>query len=205
MQKLDQEYQGNRSVTMHLERNGRAIDKTLALEPVCDFSVAIENKDAINAFADGKRIVFTKGMMRFANDQELAIVFGHELAHNLNKHVDAKVQNATVGTLADILFAVGGVNTRGAFGAAGAGAYSQDFEREADYVGLYLTARAGHDIAGAGNFWRRMAVEYPSNIKGSYSASHPSPAERFANIEEITSEINRKKSARQPLTPENAF
>lgn len=205
IKKLDDEYNKSRAVTLHIERSGQQMAVNLPLQPLCDFGVSIEQQDAINAYADSKRIVFTKGMMRFANDQELAIVFGHELAHNLNEHVQAKRANQTVGTLADLLFAVGGVNTKGAFTEAGASAYAQDFEREADYVGLYLTARGGYDIGNAANFWRRMAVEYPSSIKGSYTSSHPAPAERYVNIDAIIREIEQKKVARQPLLPDRAL
>ena len=59
------------------------------------------------------------------------------------------VAGAGVGLVFDILAAVAGVNTGGDFmriGAeAGAGAFSQDFEAEADYVGVYLMARGGYD------------------------------------------------------------
>ena len=86
-----------------------------------------------------------------------------------------------------ILAAVAGVNTGGDFmriGAeAGAGAFSQDFEAEADYVGVYLMARGGYDIGLAPNFWRRMAVIHPASIKTNHSSTHPSAPERFVALE----------------------
>ncbi len=84
----------------------------------------------------------------------------------------------------------------------GAAAYSQDFEAEADYVGLYYLARAGFPTEGAADFWRRMAVEYPASIKSSHSASHPATAERFLALEQVSREIERKEATGVALTPE---
>ena len=124
----------------------------------------------INAFADGEAVYMMAGMMRFAeNDQELALILGHELAHNVEAHISAKKVNATIGLVFDLLAAGAGVNTRGAFSQAGANSYSQDFESEADYVGLYYLARAGIEVDGAAYFWRRMAAEHkpdPVSYKG---------------------------------------
>ena len=39
----------------------------------------------------------------------------------------------------------------------GVAAFSQAFELEADYVGLYILARAGYPTKNAAAFWRKMA------------------------------------------------
>jgi predicted Zn-dependent protease len=96
------------------------------------------------------------------------------------------------------------VNTGGEFtkqgGAAGAMTYSQDFEREADYVGLYILARSGRPFANSPNFWRRMAQESPGSIK--YASSHPTSAERFVRLEKVVAEIEGKQAQGAPLLPE---
>ncbi len=141
-------------------------------EAACDYPVLLDKRDVVNAFADGNQIYITQGMLRFVdNPGELATVVAHELAHNMMGHRAAKETNmvagAGVGLIFDILAAAAGVNTGGDFmriGAeAGAGAFSQDFEAEADYVGVYLMARGGYDIDLAPNFWRRMAVIDPAH------------------------------------------
>ena len=43
----------------------------------------------------------------------------------------------------------------------GAVAFSQEFELEADYIGLYIMARAGYSTDHAANFWRKMAARSP--------------------------------------------
>ncbi len=159
------------------------------------------------------RIYITRGMLRFVdNPGEIATVVAHELAHNLMGHRAAKETNmvagAGVGLVFDILAAVAGVDTGGdfmRFGAeAGAGAFSQDFEAEAEYVGVYLMAREGYDVRLAPNLWRRMAVIYLASIQTNHSSTHPSAPERFVALESAVGEIRAKHDAGQPLVPEVA-
>lgn len=141
--------------------------KQIDLVPVagCKYPVVLQQDDAVNAFANGELVVITSGMMRFVeNDQELALVIGHEIAHNAMNHIGKKTTNYALGSIFDIVAAAYGVNTQGAFGNMAAGAYSQEFESEADYVGLYLAARSNVEIDNAPLFWRRMAAEHPGNI-----------------------------------------
>ncbi len=83
---------------------------------------------------------------------------------------------------------------------AGGGAFSVEFEREADYVGLYMMARAGYAIETAPNFWRRMAMRDPKSIE--HASSHPSTADRAASLDGAVDEIRRKQSQQLALLPE---
>ena len=74
-------------------------------------------------------------------------------------------------------------------------------DTDADYVGLYLAARAGYEIRTAVDFWRRMAVEPPGSIGESMLSSHPSSPERSAGLEQAVREIEAKRRAGQPLVP----
>lgn len=182
---------------------------SIAPTKACDFNVRLSPDDVKNAYADGQNIVFFKGMMDFfRTDEEIALVFSHELAHNSMKHIDAKKKNATIGTLLglvlDIAAAAGGVNTNGDFsrigGNAGGSAYSVEFEQEADYVGLYFMAQAGYKIDDAPNFWRRMATSNSSSI--TIKSSHPTAPERFLALETTVKEIKDKIAKGQPLKHE---
>jgi predicted Zn-dependent protease len=106
-----------------------------------------------------------------------------------------------LGTLLDLAAAANGINTRGTFGNAGASAFSQDFEAEADYVALYYMNAAGLPLEGVANFWREMAAEHPRSIGSNHSASHPATSERFLAISKTIDEINNKIAAGEPLTP----
>ena len=167
----------------------------------CNFPVVLTTDDAINAFADGRRVIITSGMMRFAvEQQELALVVSHELAHNLMGHIDAKRMNSLGGLILDVLFAGFGINTNTAFSQLTANAHSVGFEAEADYVGLYLMARAGMELEGAENFWRRMAVENPGSI--GHAQTHPTTPERYLAIDQAVQEIRAKAAQGLPLQPE---
>lgn len=177
---------------------------TVGHEPVCDYPVLVHSADIINAFADGKQVMVTRGMLRFVRDDlELAVVIGHELAHNTMGHIQKQMGNQFLGTLLDVLAASRGVDTQGLFGSLAGAVFSKEFEAEADYVGLYFTARAGHSIDKAPNFWRRMATANPGGIQQrGFGASHPSTPERFLALEKIVEEIRAKNAAGKALTPE---
>ena len=200
------------TITLTIRRLGEGErDIEMVTEPVCDYDLQFELNDRVNAFADGDNVIITSGMVRFAaSDSQLAAVVGHEIAHNAMGHLDAKKVNAMagagVGLIFDILAAAAGVNTGGDFMRigmnAGAGAYSRDFEAEADYVGLYLMARAGMAVEDVPNFWRRMAVAHPASIASNHGATHPPTPERFLALENAVAEIAAKLTAGEALMPE---
>lgn len=164
-----------------------------------------------NAYADGNTIFITLAMLAITNStEELAFILSHEYAHNVLTHVDKKTRNAMLGmlagTLADRLLATRGFETGGQFGEVGAqlGAsrYSVDYEREADYVGLYILQRAGYDVRKAEEVWRRMAAANPQSIY--IQSTHPTSAERYLSMQAIIEEIQIKKKAGQPVLPNRA-
>jgi len=187
-----------------------ALFHELRLQPatVCDYDAVVVVEGDINAFADGERVVFPWAMMRFAADDELVGVLAHEIAHNAMGHLDARRSNALLGGLFgavfDVALATQGVNTRGEntanFMSAGAEAFSQDFEREADYVGMYILARAAVPLETVPNLWRQFAQINPSAI--SYASTHPTTAERFVRLRQTIEEIRAKRAAGEALLPE---
>lgn len=206
---LDEMVKANKPLKIKIWRSGQ--EKILTITPVeaCKSDISLTFDNALNAYADGKNIYITKGMMNFfQSEQEMALVISHELAHNVMHHIDAKKTNATIGMVFGILLDIGaaaaGVNTQGEFSKAGgnigAGAFSVDFEKEADYVGLYFMANADYKINDAALFWRRMAAENPSSI--TLSTTHPSTAERFVGIEKTVDEIKQKQLNKKLLKPE---
>jgi Zn-dependent protease with chaperone function len=195
---------GKWPVKIAVLRDGKMVDISVTPKDSCDYPVELADQDIVNAFADGKKIYVTKGMMRFINDdRELALVISHELAHNTMGHIDKKRGNAMIGGLVDVLAAAYGVNTQGAFSKMTGAAYSQDFEMEADYVGLYAMALSGAEVDGVANFWRRLGAANPGSIgQQGYFSSHPSSPERFLAIEKAAAEIKAKRLAGKPLRPE---
>ena len=178
-------------------------------EKACPYGIVLIRDDEVNAGADGNTIFVTSAMLRFVeNDDQLATVLAHEIAHNAMSHIQGKQRNtifgALLGAIVDIGAATQGLNTGGEFSksgaTAGALAFSQDFEREADYVGAYIHANAGRPIANSPEFWRRMAQENPKSIV--FAGSHPTTAERFVRLDATVSEIERKLARGEPLRRE---
>lgn len=200
----------NRTLKLTILRNNTEKNVTIKRDRSCDYGfVYLPQDNRVNAFADGKNIYMTRGMYRFAkNNNELALVIAHELGHNAMDHIKKKEANAALagfaGLMVDLLAASQGVNTQGEFTnqaiGLGAGAYSVEFEQEADYVGMYILAKSGRDTSQVTNFWRRMAAE---NNSGSITTggTHPSTPERFLAIEKTHKEIAKKRAAGKALVP----
>lgn len=170
----------------------------------CSYSVIFRQDDQLNAKADGRRVYIHSGMIRFCEtDDELAIVVGHELAHNMLEHTRKKQTSMLLGAIVDAAIAgAAGVNTNNAFMKAAAVAYSQEYESEADYLGVYLAGRAGYKIDAAPLFWRKMAIEHPGSIMNRFNSTHPSTPERSVALRNTVAEIDAKRSARLALIPE---
>ena len=192
---------GKDKIKITVERNSEIQIFEVNPVKICNHRIILRQDNSLNAFADGKNIYITQGMLRFIEeDKELQMVIAHELAHNIEGHIEKKTNNYLLGTIVDLAAAGAGVNTRGTFGSLGAQMYSQDFEREADYVGMYILANSGIEREGVANFWRRMSVENPRSI--SYASTHPSSSERWVNIEAVNKEIDKKIRDSEPLLPE---
>lgn len=194
-------------------RYGQPMAVRVRSESACDYGIIYDPYEVnVNAFADGYNIHIPRGMIRFAdNDTELALVIGHEIAHNAMQHQDKKMMNAVTAGLFGLMvegmiYAGGGApdgdltNTAMALGYR---THSIDFEHEADYVGMYMMARAGYDTSSAANFWRRMASEYKDGaIKERRGNTHPTSAKRFIALDKTHQEIQEKRRRYLKLWPE---
>lgn len=189
-------------LNMTVRRGGGPVPVELSPRMICNYPTFLRNDDSVNAFADGSRIIVTSGLMRFAEtDDELAFVIGHELAHNTMGHIKSKTGNIILGGIVGaILTGLSGVNFTNMMMQVGVLAFSQEFEAEADYVGVYYAARAGYDTRKAAYFWRRMAAAHPRAI-GLQGTTHPSSAKRFLAVEAATREVAGKRGRGEPLVP----
>lgn len=199
-------------VAERIEKAGADICREMKLPEKgrsCYYYFDIKYDDDLNAHADGQKVIVNSGMLRFLNnDDELATILGHELAHNLMGHVDASRTNTmagmVVGVLVDSIAATQGISTGGTFGSMGQDignlSYSVEFEEEADYVGLYIMSRAGYNPNKAPDVWRRMSIEFPDNIYNAHT--HPSNASRYVALKKTINEIDSKRNLHLALLPE---
>lgn len=180
-------------------RVGLANGKTIVLrpEPICEFPTLLVRSPEINAAADGRVFAITTALFELTrSDDELALILGHELAHNVLGHLKETQTAQKSGGLLDAFI-------RATIGSAVATSVSQPFtiekEKEADYAGLYFMARAGFNIAAAETFWKRLnETTRAQNV----IATHPSGAERLAALQTTVAEIRAKQKAKQPLDPD---
>jgi len=200
---MREQLKNEKSVSVGVMRDGEKHNIHVNLDKVCDHQIVLANSNEINAYTDGKKIIVTKGMLRFVNDdKELALVMAHELAHIVMGHVNTKKKNSALGSAFDAAARVAGVDTHGLFGKITSKAYSQRLELEADYMGLYIIANTGIEFGNSGKFWRRLGAEHPKSIKKSFIGTHPSSPERLVALENSIVEIQKKQTEGLPLTPE---
>lgn len=92
------------TVKLRVSRAGVAQDVTLSGQPGCVSRVQIIAGKSINAGADGQYVQINARTLDFAqSDDELAVVIGHELAHNIRRHKALKIKSKQAEYEADAL------------------------------------------------------------------------------------------------------
>ena len=157
----------------------RAMTTPLPLDRV---KVGIVDDDAINAASAGNgEFYVTRGLLEKANDQQLAGVLAHEIAHDDLKHV-AKAQTLGAGLnigmiILDQIFPGTGAITPIA-GQLIARTYSQREEYAADQHGADLLQKAGmpREIMADTLEW---LTQTSGSSQGGFFATHPATADRI--------------------------
>ncbi|HQR37989.1 MAG TPA: M48 family metallopeptidase [Blastocatellia bacterium] len=176
---------------------------------------AIED-NSVNAFAiPGGYVYVHTGLLNMVqSEDELAGAMAHEIGHVVARHGLRNIKKAQrVAMITGII----GIGTEIATNGSGAGRAAQqaatllgagiltrnsrDFEREADYLGLYDMTAAGYDPTAMVRLFQRL--DHASGAKessGGIFASHPNAKERIANTEsEIQANLTASTAA-QPAT-----
>lgn len=145
---------GSPPARLTLVRDGNRFDLDLTGVAACPTRFELRPSDDYGASADGDIVGITSAMLEFmADDDELAAILAHELAHNLLDH--RKRLNAA------------GVK-RGLMQQLGRNArLTLATEIEADRLSIWLMANAGYDPRGAIRFWTRYGKQ---RGKGIFSA-----------------------------------
>jgi predicted Zn-dependent protease len=184
--------------TNYVSRVGQRLVNSIPPEfqhPEFQYYFKIVNARDINAFAlPGGPMYVNRGMIEAArNEGEMAGVMAHELSHVALRHGTAQASKAQkYGLLAGIL-GIGGQILGGPAGAAaqiagqGVGVYflkfSREYETEADVLGSQIMAHAGYDPMDLANMFRTIEQQ-GGGSSGGFLSSHPSPANRYARIQQ---------------------
>ena len=144
-------------------RSGQLLTKTLEPQSGCPARVRLARSNQANAFSTGTYVVITTRILGdLPSDDELAIIVGHELAHNILHHKERLAGQQT---------------------AAGAPLNSRAAEEEADRLGLKLAAAAGYDLHPAIPMWRRLYIHFGMELP--IFRTHPSLKAREQMIEQV--------------------
>ncbi|HEU4375508.1 MAG TPA: M48 family metallopeptidase, partial [Telluria sp.] len=189
------------SLPMGVERNGTNKQLTIPVTRACGFGIELGNADNINSYADGTRVMVTRGMMNFSRgDDELAYLLATGMAHNILGHATSQRNASTIGSIIDNLVTVK-PDTSMLIGSGGIKAMPEHLDAAADRLAVYLLARANYNIDGDAPFWKRLASTHPVTVLNGYVANHPATAFRVAAIEKAVAEVKAKQAAKKPLVP----
>lgn len=188
-------------VSVSVLRQGQPLRLTIPLTTACAFSMEIGHAPQPNAYADGRRILITRGMLDFLTaDDELAVILAREIAHNVLQHAAALQNTATVAGVIDALLPLQ-PEPAALAGHGGLRPVPAKIDQEADRLGMYLLARAGYEPAATERTLQKLARAHPSSQVNSYSALHPWTPERRQGIQNTLTEIRQKQAAKKPLVP----
>lgn len=162
-----------------------------ARAPQWKWEVNLLNAPTINAFCmPGGKIAFYMGILRQLqlNDDEVAAIMGHEVAHALREHARERF-GKTVATQAGagLVSALLGLGNTGQQLVNMGGQlltlkFSRDDETEADIVGMDLAARAGYDPAAGVTLWQKM-MSASKNKPPEFISTHPAGDTRIKDIQ----------------------
>ena len=200
LQRIERRHEGPLHVVFS-DTEARVRELDLHSVPACKYPVVLVPSKVVYAFTDGTKIVITTGMLEFTKtDPELAMVIGHEIAHNALGYVD----DVLLGSILDAVFTAHAGYRPPPAAPAAQFSFSREAESHADYVGLYIAARAGYDITGIWELWTRFARYHRTANTPAFAVTHPHPSdpERLEAFRSTLREIRRKQERGDPLLPE---
>ena len=152
----------------YLNHLGRSVGKNANLHNVTLHFNLLEDNE-LNAFAvPGGYITFNTGLLLTTEtESELASVVGHEIAHLSQRHLPRMVAKAQAAKLPTTAAIIASILVGGQAGVAGVTlananllsnqlAYSREFEREADAIGMKLLSDSGFDPSAMAEFFNRL-------------------------------------------------
>lgn len=152
----------------------------------------IEDK-TVNAWClPGGKVVFYTGILPICeNEDGIAAVMGHEVAHAFAKHGQERMRNGQIQALGGIAVAYGTKDddnskiwnmVYGVGSQVGMLAYSRTHESEADKLGLIFMIMAGYNGEEAAQVWVRMSKRAGKSSQPEFLSTHPSNESRIKTL-----------------------
>ena len=171
-------------------------------DPTLNFDweyILIDNKKIKNAWCmPGGKIAIYTGILDVTKNQDgLAAVMGHEIAHAVAKHsVERASRGLIINTSTSLIdiFSGGklsqinratGTNTVGLISQLGImNPFSRKQESEADYLGMIFSSLSGYDIRETKKLWERMKESNKGKEPPQWQSTHPSSTNRIKSLSE---------------------
>ena len=171
-------------------------------DPTTNFQwefILVDDDQTKNAWCmPGGKIAFYTGILPIAkNDDGIASIMGHEIAHAVARHSAERMSTAILmdaGTYALEKLVLGQRLPRFSKELRTYGIdlpFNRSQESEADYMGIIFSNLAGYDIEESYKVWERMQKESGSGPSEFFS-THPSPKNRIKKLKEWIPEIRLK-------------
>ncbi len=175
--------------------------------------IVLQDDKMANAFClpGGKVGIYTGLFKYIKNDNDLATVISHEVAHALARHAGERLSQGRLAQAGGLALNVGLAALGVPSGASqmamqgyGLGSqlgillpYSRVQESEADRIGLILMAKAGYNPESALEFWERFATAKKDKAQlPQFLSTHPSDASRVQSIRAFLPEARQYYTAK---------
>jgi predicted Zn-dependent protease len=184
------------------ERIQKAVERYMAEHNMSDrlknyrWEFNLVESDEVNAWCmpGGKVVVYSAILPVAGDDNGLAVVMSHEIAHAIAQHGNERMSQGLISSLGQLSLQAALQNkpeqTKKLWMTAfDAGAqygvllpYGRLQEGEADHLGLIFMSMAGYDPNAAVGFWERMSKLHAGKTVPEFLSTHPSDESRISNI-----------------------
>ncbi len=162
--------------------------------------------DQVNAFClPGGKVFFYTGILKLMdNDDQIATVMGHEIAHALARHGAERMSTQMIGQAGAQIAALA-LDIPPKYQALYEQAYglglnvgvmlpfSRRDEHEADQIGVYLMWKAGYDPYEAVAFWEKMKQASAGKSPPEFLSTHPSDQSRIDAINNFIRKLPQQR------------
>jgi len=201
----------DRYQTERIKRIGKRIAKA-ANRPDFKWEFNLIEDKQVNAWCmpGGKVVVYTGILPVAQNDDQLATVMSHEIAHALARHGAERMSyqqiSNTIGQIGSVFVGGYAPGLSSAFNVAYSTGvnvgvmlpFSRSHETEADEIGVRLMDKAGYNIDEAIKFWENMKrLKGGSSNKNDFFSTHPSDDKRIKAITKLVQKIKAEKRRRR--------
>ena len=176
------------AINIYYQHNGQE-------NPTSNFEwefILVDDDETKNAWCmPGGKIAFYSGILPVAkNEDGIAAIMGHEIAHAVARHSAERASTAMVTDLGIMALEQLVLGQRLPQAAGYVRQFGLDLpfnrsqETEADYMGLIFSSMAGYDINESYKVWERMKEDMDGSGPPEFFSTHPSPDNRIIKLKE---------------------